>query len=269
MTETQDGPRGRGRIDEQRRHFEELHREGEPWAFSERGVERYRHRRTADLVRALLAERAGSGSAARTTQPRVLEIGCSLGEMTARIAERLAEPDAGPRAALYATDLSPSAVRRARARWHGARALATPTPGFFVGSATELPLPPRSFDVIVAADGLFSWQLPDDVRAAVLREIHDALAPGGRAVFTDHMRPVRFPEFVAAVRAGPLRVERVMYMHDRPSYQFEGLIKAIQHWPVARALRRSEGLARALSVVGTPFGAAGSRHICVVAARDA
>ena len=236
--------------DELLRHFESLHRDGEePWAFSERGVETLRHARVAALVRGMAPS-------------RVLELGCSLGLMTTRLAELPAE--------LWAMDLSPNAVRRARARLGapGAAAGVWRAPSFVTGSATELPVAPRSFDVVVASDGLYSWQLDEGARAAALREIHDALAPGGRVVLTEHMRPVRFPEFVAEVRASPLRVESVTYLHDRPCYQFEGWLKAVQHWRLARALRRSTGLARALSALGRPFGAAGSRHICVVAIRD-
>jgi SAM-dependent methyltransferase len=241
------------------RHFETLHRDGEePWLFSERGVETMRHARIADLVRSLVA-----AAPTAATPRRVLEIGCSLGLMTARLAQRLAGA-----AELHAVDLSPNAVRRTRARWRGPDAPSRDEPRFSAASGTELPFARHAFDVVVASDGLYSWHLPPEARTAVLREIHDALAPGGHAVLTEHMRPKRFPEYVAEVRASPLRVLRVSYMHDRPCYQFEGWLKAIQHTRVARALRRSEGLARALSVLGRPFGAAGSRHILVVATRD-
>ena len=260
MNETHAGP-----PDDLRRHFDALHRDGEePWAFSERGVERLRHRRVAELARALLADAPGAPPAGAPR--RVLELGCSLGEMTARLAERLA----GLPAELYAVDLAPTAVHRARARWRGPGAPPVPNvvPDFAVASATRLPFAPRAFDVVVASDGLYSWQLGEAERAAALREIHGALVPGGHAVLTEHMRPERFAAFVAEVRASPLRVARVTYLHDRPCYQFEGWLKAIRHWRVARALRRSEGLARALSVLGRPFGPAGSRHVCVVATRD-
>jgi SAM-dependent methyltransferase len=238
-----------GRPDELLRHFDALHRDGEePWAFSERGVETLRHERVAALVSSLAPR-------------RVLELGCSLGLMTARLAALPAE--------LWAMDLSPTAVRRARAGLRDPLAGVTRAPTFVAGSATLLPVAPRSFDVVVASDGLYSWHLPPEARAAALREIHDALAPGGHVVLTEHMRPARFAEFVAEVRASPLRVASVTYLHDRPCYQFEGWLKAVRHWRVARALRRSTPLARALSTLGRPVGAAGSRHICVVAARDA
>src|SRR5688500_11498044 len=121
--------------DELLRHFDALHRDGqEPWAFSERGVETLRHERTAALVRSFAPR-------------RVLEIGCSLGQMTARLAELPAD--------LVAIDLSPTAVRRARQRLEapGAAAGVWRAPTFVGASALELPFAPESFDVVVASDG--------------------------------------------------------------------------------------------------------------------
>ena len=222
------------------RDFESLYRAGaEPWTYSERAVETLRHEKVAAIVRALAPRRA-------------LDLGCSLGQLTAQLAELPTE--------LHAADLSPTAVRRARKR--------LTTPAFACGSATALPYAPESFDVVVASDGLYSWHLRPAERATALGEIHDVLALGGHAVLTEHMRPARFAEFLAEVRASPLRVVDVHYFHDRPCYQLEGWLKAVRHWRAARALRRSRGVARALCALGRPFGAAGSRHVCVIARRS-
>ncbi|WP_158508678.1 class I SAM-dependent methyltransferase [Gemmatirosa kalamazoonensis] len=222
------------------RHFEGLYRaEDEPWSFSERGVETLRHERVARIV-AELAPR------------RTLDLGCSLGQLTRRLAELPTE--------LHAIDLSPTAVRRARTL--------LPGPAYACGSATELPFAPAAFDAIVASDGLYSWQLGPAECATTLCEIHDALVPGGHAVLTEHMRPSRFHEFVGMIEASPLRVVSVRHFHDRPCYQFEGWLKAVRHTRGARALRGSRTVARALCALGRPFGAAGSRHICVVARRE-
>lgn len=227
-------------------HFEQLHAVGhEPWSFSERGVERLRHERLTALVRSLAPR-------------RLLDLGCSLGQMTARLAALPAD--------VYAMDISPTAIGRARERL--ASGPAARRPRFVSGSATALPFGPRSFDVILASDGLYGWQLGDADRATALREIHGALTAGGHAVLTDHMRPDLFARFVEEIAASPLRVVRVMYLHDRPCYQFESWLRAIAHWRPARAARRSTRLARALCTLGRVFGPAGSRHICVLAARD-
>lgn len=229
-------------------HFETMHASGhEPWAFSDRGVERLRHERIAELV--------------RTFAPgAVLDVGCSLGQLTVRLA---ALP-----VALTAVDLSPSAVRRARAAVLAAPDRRARSVHVATGSATGLPFEAGRFDVAVASDGLHSWHLDAASRAAALRELHRVLAPGGHAVLTEYLRPEEFAEFVAEVAASPLRVERVIYMGDRPCYQFEGWLRAVRHWPPARALRRSVTLARVLCAVGARVGARASRHVCVVAVHD-
>jgi SAM-dependent methyltransferase len=220
-------------------HFEGLYAAGkEPWSYGDRAVEMLRLERVAKLVGSLRPR-------------RLLELGCSLGRMTERLVPLGAE--------LTAVDLSPTAVRRARDRVRGAT--------FLAGSATQLPLADGAFDVVLASDGLYSWQIERDLRDAALREIARVLAPGGRVVLTEHMRPVRFREFVGEVTASPLTVERVTYLYDRPCYQFEGLIKAFQHTAPAKALRRSVPLAKVLCALGRPFGAAGSRHIVVIASK--
>ena len=229
------------RVPSDLRDFDALYRSGaEPWGYSDRAVETLRHERVAAIVRALAPR-------------RVLDLGCSLGQLTAHLAALPAE--------VHAVDLSPTAVRRARER--------VPAATFGSGSATRLPFAPGAFDVVVASDGLYSWHLDAAERAAALGEIHDALAPGGHAVLTEHMRPARFAEFVAMIAASPLQIVDVRYFHDRPCYQFEGWLKAVRHTAAARALRRSRGVARVLCALGRPFGAAGSRHVCVVARRRA
>lgn len=232
-------------------HFEAVHAAGdEPWSFSARAVERLRHERIAALV-ATLGPR------------RVLDLGCSLGQLTAHLAALPAE--------MYAMDLSATAVRRARGRLRGDEPSSSPRParlpGFLCGSATQLPFGPGTFDVVVASDGLFSWQLDAPERAAALAQIHGVLAPGGHAILTDHMRSAQFAGFVDAVRASPLRVARVTYLYDRPCYQFESWLRAVNHWRGAQALRRSMPLARVLCAAGRLIGPAASRHICVVATR--
>ncbi|HEX2722802.1 MAG TPA: class I SAM-dependent methyltransferase [Gemmatimonadaceae bacterium] len=226
--------------------FEQMHAEGgEPWSFSERGVELLRQERVARLVAGL-------------SPRRVLELGCSLGLMTERLSAIPVE--------LWAMDLSPSATRRARQRLRSAGTVTTPR--FAVGTATQLPIASDSFDVIVASDGLYSWQLDADGRAAALGEIRRALVLRGHAVLTEHLRPAHFPVFIQEIRASMLHVERVIYFADRPCYQFESWLRAIEHWPVARTARRSVRLARALSALGRPFGPIASRHVCVIARRE-
>ena len=81
-----------------------------------------------------------------------------------------------------------------------------------------------------------------------------------RALLTEHTRQERFSVFVDEVRASPLRVESVSYLYDRPWYQFESWLKAVQHWAAAKALKRNLPLARALCGIGRMLGQRGARH---------
>jgi SAM-dependent methyltransferase len=228
------------------RHFEALHQAGdEPWAFSERGVERLRHERIAAIARS-------------HAPSAMLDIGCSLGQLTGALAQLPGR--------LVALDVSPTAAQRARARLlEAGRARARLD--FTAASAMQMPFAPASFDLVVASDGLVTWQLDAGQRAATLREIHAVLRPGGHALLTEHMRPTRFADFVDEVRASPLRVVDVRYLHDRPCYQFESWLRAVSGSSVARRLRANVRLARLLTALGRPFGARGSRHVLIVARR--
>jgi hypothetical protein len=123
-------------------------------------------------------------------------------------------------------------------------------------------------DLVVAADGLYSWDIEREERALALREIHRALSSGGHAILTEHMRRSRFSEFVSEIEASPLQVIRVMYFHDRLMYQLESWLKAVPDWGPGKALRQSVPIAKAVSFVGRLFGTRGARHICVIARKD-
>jgi SAM-dependent methyltransferase len=235
--------------DERLRRLEQRYRqELEPWSFSERAAESLRHEWIARL-------------AARLGSRRVLDVGCSLGQLTARLAGLAVE--------LIATDLSPTAVERARRAIYSSATPSRATLSFFAGSALSLPLEAESVDLVIASDGLHSWSLEYDERATAIRELRRIVAANGYVLFTEHLRKNRFTSFVDEIRAGGLRIADVSYLYDRPWYQFESWLRAVQHWPSAKALRRNLTIARALRGVGRRIGPSASRHICVLATRDA
>src|SRR5205814_5653011 len=82
-------------------YAESRYSEREPWEYSERGVERLRHARIAELARSFHAT-------------RTLDLGCSLGQLTGKLAELPGR--------LFAADLSPTAVIRARENIRAGRA---------------------------------------------------------------------------------------------------------------------------------------------------
>lgn len=204
-------------------------------------MERLRHARVVELARSFHAE-------------RTLDLGCSLGQLTIGLAELPGQ--------LLAGDLSPTAVARARENVRENRGNAV---RFLAVRSTALPFREGVFDLIIASDGLYSWDIEREERAVALNQIHRAMSRGGRAILTEHMRRHRFGDFVSEIEASPLHVESVLYFHDRPAYQFESWLTAVHSLRVAKALRRSIGMARVLSGVGRLFGTRGVRHVCVIA----
>src|SRR5205814_5062638 len=136
---------------------------------------------------------------------------------------------------------------------------------FVAARSVSLPFKGESFDLIIASDGLYSWDLEREDRAAAIVEIHRSMSVGGSAIFTDHMRRHRFNEFVSEIETSPLQVESVSFLYDRLAYQMESWFKSVRGTRIAKAFRRSTDVAMVLSRIGRVFGQRGSRHICVVA----
>ncbi len=162
-------------------------------------------------------------------------------------------------------DLSPTAVIRAR---ENVQATQGKVVEFVAARSLALPFADQSFDLAVASDGLYSWDIEREERAAALVEIHRVMSQGGVAIFTDHMRRNRFAEFVTEIEGSPLQVESVSFLYDRLAYQMESWFKAVKGARVAKAFRRSTDVAMVLSRIGRVFGQRGSRHVCVIARKE-
>jgi SAM-dependent methyltransferase len=218
--------------------FEKRHRdEREPWMFADRAAEILRHEWIVEAAIDAAPEAA-------------LDVGCTIGQLTARLAVVVPK--------LTAMDVSATAAATTRER-------VSRLCGVLTGSAVNLPLASYSFDLIVAADGLYSWDLSADDRARALNELHRVLQPSGRVILTEHMRPARFKEFVDEVRRSNLTIRSITYLYDRPWYQFESWLRAVQGLDTVRWIRRNVFIARVLSWIGRARGPSASRHICVIA----
>src|SRR5688572_26081106 len=105
---------------------------------------------------------------------RVVDLGCGWGTFEHALAGRVAE--------IVGVDFSERAIEFCRRRL-----VAQPRPNvrFVCAHAGDTGLPPRSFDLVIAAD-LFEHLYPSD-SARVASEALRLLAPGGRfAVWTPH-----------------------------------------------------------------------------------
>ena len=221
--------------------FERLHRdESEPWMFGARAAEILRHEWIVETARQM-------------TPNRVVDVGCTVGQLTARLVAELPS--------VVAIDVSPTAVGHAKRR-------VGPGAQFLSGSVTALPVGDCRFELAIAADGLYSWNLQVDERRIALAELHRVLVPGGHVILTEHVRPSRFNELVMEVEASALEVVSVSLLYDRPWYQFESWLRAVQRNTLARELRRSLLIARGLRRIGRFIGPSASRHICIIAQRS-
>jgi SAM-dependent methyltransferase len=102
---------------------------------------------------------------------RVLEIGCSHGDVLAGLARLGARPED-----LVGVDLLPDRIAVARRRHPGLR--------FEVGNAEELPFADAAFDLVLAFT-VFSSILDDRMSRRVSAEVRRVLRPGGALLWYD------------------------------------------------------------------------------------
>jgi SAM-dependent methyltransferase len=174
----------------------------DPWDFETSDYERGKYART---LAALPEPRAG----------RAFEVGCSIGVLTAALAERCDD--------LLAVDVSDKALARARAR-----CAALPNVRFErMAFPAERPAPP--FDLVLLSEVAYYWSLAD-LRGG-LDWCADALAPGGALVLVHWTHPVhdyplsgdRVHEEALARTAS--RLER-RHAERHPDYRIDVLVRA-------------------------------------------
>jgi SAM-dependent methyltransferase len=141
----------------------------------------------------------------------VLDLGCGRGEVL------LACARAGARVA--GIDYSAAAIEISRDTLGGIDA------DLLQGEVTRLPWPDASFDAVLSGD-VIEHLVPDDA-AAMLREAHRVLRPGGRLVL--HTAPNRlFLEVAWPVLRWPL----ILAGHREPVGRLEEWVAASKHYHV-------------------------------------
>lgn len=135
-------------------YFDDLYgRDPDPWRFETSAYEREKY---ADTLAALERPRYG----------RVLEVGCSIGVLTAQLAERADH--------LVATDVAEAALAVARRRLDAVGNVR------FERTAFPAEAPEGPFDLIVLSEVLYYLSSADLRRAA--STVVERLAPGGEAL---------------------------------------------------------------------------------------
>lgn len=144
--------------------FEDLYRrDADPWAFETSAYEAHKYARTL----AALPERIGTA----------LEVGCSIGVLTAQLAVRCER--------LLAVDVSETALAVARAR---CAALPQVT---FERRALPAEAPPGPFDLVLLSEVVYYWDRDDVARLA--RWITAATPPGALLLLVHYTDPTDYP----------------------------------------------------------------------------
>lgn len=224
----------------------------EPWNYGERAAELLRH----DYV----AEQVARFSRLIGRKAVILDLGCSLGHITARL-----HPYAE---LLVGTDISWTAVKKARQNCLQAVAEKNNPYRFLVGSATDLPFKDNFFDIVVASDGLHGWHLPDELQAKAVKEIYRVMKPVSYAVFTDYLHPHLHHKIEATLRHADWEIERIELLYDRLWYRLESLLKAFRHTAWARRILADKSFAVFLREVSRRLGKNWSKHIAAVVRKN-
>jgi SAM-dependent methyltransferase len=236
-----------------RANFERLYAtQKEPWTYSARAAEVLRHEHVEETVRGL-----------RPRYDHILDIGCSVGQLTGRLA------GLAPR--VQGMDVSPTAIKRARERCEEAAERASgakTTFRFCIGSSVDAPFGEERFDLVLMCDGLHSWRLTPEEQSCSLVQAHRMLVPGGYAILTDHLNPRHFQQLIDRIRASPLEVVSVRYLHNRLWYSMERTLKRFRGRRSVQALLASRGVARGLMAVASLAGRRGAKHLCVIAQKS-
>ena len=233
-----------------RANFERLYAtQKEPWTYSARAAEVLRHEHVEKTIRGL-----------KPRYDRILDIGCSVGQLTSRLA------GLSPR--VQGMDVSPTAVHRAREKCEEAAEHSggvKTTFRFCLGSSIDAPFREAQFDLVLMCDGLHSWRLTPEEQSKSLEQAHRLLVPGGYAVLTEHLRPSNFQAIIDRIRASPLDVVSVRYLHNRLWYSMERTLWRFKGTAVVQRLLASRAVARGLMAVASLAGPRGAKHLCVIA----
>jgi cyclopropane fatty-acyl-phospholipid synthase-like methyltransferase len=171
-----------------REYFEVLYADGaDPWHFATSSYERAKYDAT---LAALPMPRIGSA----------LEIGCSIGVLTRRLAERCTT--------LLAVDIAENALAQARAACAASKNVAI--------ARMRIPMdwPPGRFDVILLSEVLYYLSVADLTQTA--RRVRASLEPQGHVLLVHYILPTNYPAtgdtasegFIAATGFAPILQRR-------------------------------------------------------------
>jgi ubiquinone/menaquinone biosynthesis C-methylase UbiE len=221
----------------------------EPWSYSRRGGELYRHTFTIEQLRQFCP---GPSS--------LLELGCGSGLMTARFTAFTGE--------LYAADVSLSAVKACKLRCDPLASKHNCQIQYYVTTAPGLPFDNDSFEVVTLCDGLIGWWFTQEQKQAALKDTYRVLQKGGYVILTDYATPDQFKPYINLVRQSELAIMKISYLYDRPWYLLEALAKRLPFKNLLQSIVASTRIAKLLHRAGSILGSTAARHIIIIARKE-
>lgn len=225
----------------------------EPWGFSHRGAELYRHVYSVQKIKQYNAH-----------PQALLELGCSKGLMTELLIDSSHT--------ICAADVSLTALKACSKRCTTKAKQKNCQVDYFVTTTPHLPFAPNSFDVVTLCDGLAEWYSSDEQKQLALKDVHRVLKRGGIAILTDCLMPEQnkgaFELYEALIHDSPLAVVEISFLYDKPWYKFETLLKKAGLASKMRNVLASVTLAKALNSAGRLFGRKASRHIVIIVRKE-
>jgi ubiquinone/menaquinone biosynthesis C-methylase UbiE len=225
----------------------------EPWEYSHRAAELYRHQYSVQKILKY-----------KPAPEMLLELGASKGLMTKQLIPFCNK--------IYAADISLTALKACKQRCDVEAKKYGCQMDYFLTTIPNLPFADESFDVVTICDGLAGWYLADDQRRLALIDVNRVLKKGGIAILTDCLMPERnkgeFDAYKSLVQQSPLSIKQVSYLYDKPWYMMESVFKKIGLERKASKILANISLAKILNKIGGIFGRKASRHIIVIVRRD-
>lgn len=224
-------------------HFERLYRtHADPWDYRQ-AAEQAKYRLTLETARRW-----------RPQPARVLEVGCSLGFLTAMLAGYAAE--------VRAIDISETAVRLTRERCADLRTLTRYD--ICVGDVLAPEFASGHFDVVFAGDVLQGAFESSPRAVQAVRALLPLLAPGGVLIVADYLHPTQQGDYRRLVESAGAQVLEPLYFHDRYWFRLKGAFKGLRTTTVGQRLLCSERVYRFLARRAAKRGPQGSRHFGLV-----
>ncbi len=232
-------------LDEIQAKFETEHNvTSDPWDYAGSGAERLRYKKVISL-----------GKVYKPKPDNLLEIGCSSGLFTAKLA-------GWPKVATI-TDISSTAIAITEKVIKSVLNKGTDYKLMKV-SATEPFSPDDFYDVVTLMDVMESVGDSMHIQVDIINNLKRMMKPDAIIIITDYQSPKKFDQSIAKYEGWGLELLEKHYMHDRLWFSLRTNLKGLAKINPFKRLLASETAAEKLAQLSKKRGANGSKHMVLV-----